>query len=121
MTTHPDLLATKKLPVCTMRELVYGPAPRRPRYRLPTRAIFLAAFLGTSIGCATASRPVEVEAVGTLTASYHSVAVAPLKHDAPPELGQVIETGDAEDEAMAAAPIEAAELPEVATKNAHGF
>jgi hypothetical protein len=62
--------------------------------------------------------------VGQLAPSYASIASAPVHHDEPPGLGQVVETGDDPDDAMggitttsaadaggAGAP---AELPEVA-------
>ena len=89
MTTDDFDELTCRIPFETNKQLVFG-APRPRRVRLPFRLIFVAAFLSASIGCAT-SRPVVVEAetVGQLSASYHSVAVAPLKHDAPPELGGV--------------------------------
>ncbi len=84
--------ATERIALETMRELVYGRPPRR---RLPTRLIFVAVVL-SMYGCATGSKPpaAEVETVGQLAPSYASIAVAPLKHDAPPELGGVAGSDD---------------------------
>lgn len=46
-------------------------------------------------GCASAAPAVPApESVGTLAPSYHSIAVAPVHHDAPPELGQIVDSGD---------------------------
>jgi hypothetical protein len=73
-----ELRETVRIVSVSMADMVYGPAPRRTRYRLPTRAIFLAAFLGTSVGCATAPRPVEVETVGQLSASATHVVSQPV-------------------------------------------
>jgi hypothetical protein len=90
-----DLTETHRIPAQSMQELVYGPAPRRSRFPLPRRLIFVAAIFGMN-ACATMSRPVAVDAetVGSLSASYHSVVVAPLKHDAPPEMGGVAGSDD---------------------------
>ncbi len=124
MTT--DLLRTVKQPAISMRDLVYGkPVARSPRFRLPTRAIFLAAFLGTSIGCVTARPPVAdaPETVGALSASATHVYVAPMKHDAPPELVGVIGSDDDSVTSTVTtvtrapdASADGAELPEVAPK-----
>jgi|SRR6185312_5224433 len=86
--------ATRPIPIQSMRDLVFGrPAPRRPRF--PARLIFVAALAVASIGCASGRQvPLEVESVGTLAASYHSISVAPVKHDAPPEFAGVVDTGD---------------------------
>lgn len=57
-------------------------------------AIFcLAAAAWGFSGCAAHAPAPQVEAVGALAAGP-SVWTAPLKHDAPPELGAVVETGD---------------------------
>lgn len=111
--------ATRRIPVQAMAALVY---PKGRRVRLPLRLIFVAAFLST-IGCATASKPVavEVETVGNLSASYHSIAVAPVKHDAPPELDQVVDTDEDAPGPVIAAPVEKIEAPETVAKVAHGF
>jgi hypothetical protein len=108
--------ATDRIPLEPMRELVYG----RPRRRLPTRLIFVAVVL-SMYGCAhfqPRTTPDAPETVGQLAPSYNSIAVAPLKHDAPPELGQVIDTSadDAPVIAKADGGGDAAELPEVAPK-----
>jgi len=53
------------------------------------------AVLSMTSGCATARPPAAPpETVGTLAPSYASIAVAPLKHDAPPDLGGVAGTDD---------------------------
>ena len=86
---------TCRIPFETNKELVFGaPRPRRPRF--PARLVFVVAVLGASVGCAT-GRPAtadQPESVGTLAPSYASIAVAPLKHGAPPELGQVVGSDD---------------------------
>lgn len=69
--------ATKRINIQTMAEMVY-PRPRRVRF--PARLVFVVALLSATVGCAT-SRPAAVaepETVGNLSASYHSVAVAPV-------------------------------------------
>lgn len=108
--------ATRRIDIQSMRDLIY-PRPAK-RIRLPLRLIFVAAFLST-LGCAT-SRPaaVETETVGNLSASYHSVAVAPLKHDAPPELGQVVGSDDDDTSSVATTVStgEVVEAPAVAVK-----
>ena len=49
----------------------------------------------SGVSCAGKAPAAEqVETVGQLSASYHSIAVAPLKHSAPPAFGGVAETGD---------------------------
>ena len=92
--TDLDTTETCRIPNVPMREMVFGRrAPRRPRF--PARLIFVAALAVASIGCASGRQaPPEVESVGTLAASYHSIAVAPVKHDAPPEFAGVVDTGD---------------------------
>ena len=92
--TDLDTTETCRIPNVPMREMVFGRrAPRRPRF--PARLIFVAALAVASIGCASGRQaPPEVESVGTLAASYHSIAVAPIKHDAPPEFAGVVDTGD---------------------------
>jgi hypothetical protein len=94
--SHSDLTQTRPIPVQSMADLVFGrPAPRR--FRFPSRLIFVAALAVASIGCASSRQaPPEVESVGTLAVSYHSIAVAPLKHDAPPQMGGVAGTDDDE-------------------------
>jgi len=78
---HPDLTQTRPIPVQSMADLVFGrPAPRR--FRLPSRLIFVAALAVASIGCASGRQaPPEVESVGTLAASYHSIAVQAVHAD----------------------------------------
>lgn len=92
-----DLTETTRIANLPIRDLVYGPAPRR--VRLPLRLIFVAAFLGTVVGCATASKPVTVEpeTVGTLSASYHGVTSAPVhaSTDLTPSFGAVDSDADA--------------------------
>lgn len=59
-------------------------------------ALLVGAFAG-SVGCAHGPAPaVETETVGQLSASYHSIAVAPVHHDAPPQLGFVAGSDDDE-------------------------
>jgi hypothetical protein len=104
---------TRRIPVQSMSEIVYGKPRRR---RLPTRLIFLAVVL-SMYGCATAPKPVaaEVEAVGQLSASYHSIAVAPVhaSTDLTPSFGAV-DTDDAP--VVVGAPVEKVEAPEIAPK-----
>ena len=92
--TDLDTTETCRIPNVPMREMVFGRrAPRRPRF--PARLIFVAALAVASIGCASGRQaPPEVESVGTLAASYHSISVAPVKHDAPPEFAGVVDSGD---------------------------
>jgi|SRR6185312_4008555 len=87
-----ELSDTRAIPRETMRALVFGTPARRP-VRFPSRLIFIAAVAMLSVGCATA-RPVEVEAVGQLSASATHVTVQALKHDAPPEFAGVVDSGD---------------------------
>jgi hypothetical protein len=93
---HPDMLKTTKLRAISMSEMVYGPRPRRVRF--PSRLIFVVALL-SMYGCATAPRPVtaEVETVGTLSASYNSIASAPVhaSTDLTPAFGAVDSDEDA--------------------------
>ena len=115
--------ATRRIPIQSMARLIYGP-PKRARVRLPHRWIFVAAFLGATVGCATTRPPVaaEVESVGQLAPSYASIATAPVHHDAPPEMGQVIDTDeDAPEPTVAAAPAAPVEAPAPVEKVAHGF
>lgn len=113
--------ATRRIDVQSMRDLIY-PRPAK-RIRLPLRLIFVAAVLSTSIGCATASKPVavEVESVGQLSASYASIATAPIHHDAPPEFVGVVGSDDEDAPVTVGAPAEKMEAPEAVTKVAHGF
>jgi len=96
MTNAPascDLTETARIANVPMAALVFGPRPRRVRF--PGRFVFVAAVLAATMGCATAPRPAPaVEAVGQLAPSYHSLAVAAVHHDAPPEFGGVVDTGD---------------------------
>jgi len=94
--TDLDMTETCRIPNVPMREMVYGrPAPRRFRFPFPSRLIFVAALAAMSVGCASGRQaPPEAESVGTLAASYHSISVAPVKHDAPPEFAGVVDTGD---------------------------
>lgn len=107
--------ATRRIDIQSMRDLIY-PRPVK-RVRLPLRLIFVAAVLST-IGCATASKPVSVEAetVGQLSASYHSVAVAPVHAatDLTPAFGAVDSDEDAP--VTVVAPVEKVEAPEIAPK-----
>jgi hypothetical protein len=126
-TTHPDLLRTAKLPALTMAELVYGPRPAK-RYCLPTRVIFVAAVLGTTLGCRATIPPApDTDTVGQLAAGP-SVYSAPVHAttDLTPQFGAV-ESGDdvssevttvtrAPDAGPDAEP-DGAELPEVAPKD----
>lgn len=89
--TDLDLTETTRIVNVPMATLVFGPAPR-PRF--PARLVFVAAVFLASVGCATSGRPIQVEAVGELTASATHVSTAPLKHDAPPEMGGVAGTDD---------------------------
>jgi hypothetical protein len=122
--TDLDKTETCRNPNVQMREMVFGrPTPRR--FRLPARLIFVAALAVASIGCASGRQaPPEVESVGTLAVSYHSIAVAPVKHDAPPEFAGVVDTGDdAGEVATTVSRVNApespdgSELPEVAPKD----
>jgi len=121
--TDLDMTETRPIPVQSMADLVYGrPAPRR--FRFPSRLIFVAAMAVASIGCASSRQaPPEVESVGTLAVSYHSIAVQAVKHDAPPEFAGVVDTGDdAGEVATTVSRVNApespdgSELPEVAPK-----
>jgi len=91
----------------------------------------LCIVLGAAIalqGCAAHAPAPQVEAVGQLSAGP-SVWSAPLKHDAPPEVGLVVDTGsdDATDTVSTTTRVEVdagatdAEAPDVVTKEAHGF
>ena len=86
--------ATRRIKIQSMRDLIY-PRPAK-RFPLPTRLIFVAALLASSLGCATGRPPAAdaPETVGQLSASYASIATAPIHHDAPPELGGVAGTDD---------------------------
>lgn len=116
-TTEMDLTETTRIANLPMRDLVYGPAPRR--VRLPLRVIFVAAFLGATVGCATAPRPVTVEpeTVGTLSASYHGIASAPVHATTDFGTPQVVDTDeDAPGPVVVSAPVEKVEAPEIAPK-----
>jgi hypothetical protein len=109
---------TRRIDIQSMREMVYGkPAPRR--FHFPARLIFVVAVLSAAIGCATGAKPVavEVETVGQLSASYHSVAVAPVHAatDLTPSFGAV----DTDEEAPAKVSVrtEAVDAPEVVQKS----
>ena len=72
-------------------------------------------------GCAVAPVVPVAETVGTLAPSYRSIAVAPVHHDAPPELGQIVDSGDDGGAEVAttvtrAADPDAAVTPDVAPK-----
>jgi hypothetical protein len=79
--TDLDTTETCRIPNVPMREMVFGRrAPRR--FRFPSRLIFVAALAVASIGCASGRQaPPEVESVGTLAASYHSIAVQAVHAD----------------------------------------
>lgn len=82
-----------------------------------TIAIALFALLAMN-ACATARPPAEApETVGALSASYHSIAVAPVHTttDLTPAFGAVDSDQDASGPVVAA-PIEKAEAPEIAPK-----
>src|SRR6185437_10478628 len=116
--------ATRPIPIQSMRDLVFGrPAPRRPRF--PARLIFVAALAVASIGCASGRHaPPEVESVGTLAASYHSIAVQAVHADTDLSGGfQAVEgDDDAGEVATTVSRVDApespdgSELPEVAPK-----
>jgi hypothetical protein len=131
--THPvvranilaDRVRTTKLPVCSMAELVWPPAPRPRRFQLPTRLIFLAAFV-SMMGCATGHRLAtpEVETVGQLAAgpSTWTAPVHPTTDLAP--AFQAVEGDDSAGEVVTTVSRAAdaggdavAELPEVAPKS----
>ena len=83
--------ATRRIKIQSMRDLIY-PRPAKPLLLpLPTLLIFVAALLASSLGCATGRPPAAdaPETLGQLSASYASIATAPIHHDAPPELGGV--------------------------------
>lgn len=108
---------TRQIPFETMAALVY---PRPRRVRLPVKLIFVAAFLSTTIGCATASKPVavEVETVGQLSASYNSVATAPIhaSTDLTPAFGAVDSGDDTSSVATTVSTGEVVEAPAVVAK-----
>lgn len=84
--------------------------------RAGTIAIALFALLAMN-ACATARPPAEApETVGALSASYHSIAVAPVHAttDLAPAFGAVDSDQDAP--VMVAAPSEKVEAPEIAPK-----
>lgn len=83
---------TVRVPRQSMSELVYGPAPRR---RSPVIGAIAIGILIGIVGCASAPRAVDVETVGTLTASETHVAQAPVHAttDFAPAAG-VADTGD---------------------------
>lgn len=115
--------ATRRIPVQAMAALVYPQAPRR--VRLPTRLIFVAAFLSATLGCATA-RPsaVDTESVGQLAAGP-SIWHAPTH--ASTDLAPAFQAVEGDDSAtlnvttVTRSPdvgeADAAELPEVAPKD----
>lgn len=73
----PPEAHTTRIPRQSMSEMVYGTPPRR---RSPVKgAIAIGIFIGL-VGCASAPAPraVDVETVGTLTASDTHVAQAPV-------------------------------------------
>lgn len=115
---------TTRIPLESMKALVFGaPSPRRVRF--PARLVFVAALFGMMAGCATA-RPaaVETETVGNLSASYHSVAVAPVhvSTDLTPSFGAI--DSDDDDTSSVATTVstgEVVEAPAAVTKVAHGF
>lgn len=75
----------------------------------------LVLFLGLSLNaCATAPRPPEVETVGALSASYHSIAVAPVH--AGTDLSAGFQAVDTDETPVVAGAGEAVEAPEVAAK-----
>ena len=141
---------TKKLPaLCprclsryTMHDDVYGhacqaaPAPARRlnhRERVLVRACaVLGVLAGLTMGCAvrSVSPAAEPETVGALSASYHSIAVAPVHHDEPPVMGQLAGSADDDDagevastttRAVDAGGASDAAAPDVEKKVAHGF
>jgi hypothetical protein len=106
---------TRRIDIVSMKELVFG-APRSRRVRFPVGLVFVVLALLAGLGCATAPRPIQVEAVGELTASYHSVASAPVhaSTDLTPSFGAV----DTDDDAPAKVTVGAGvvDAPEVASK-----
>lgn len=68
-------------------------------------------------GCATTRAPApQVEEVGSLTAGP-SVYSAPLKHDAPPELGTIVDTGSDDVGAAVTTETHTEDAPEVTAKD----
>lgn len=69
--------ATRRIPVQAMAAMVY---PKARRVRLPLRLIFVAAFLGATVGCVTGRPPAAdaPETVGALSASTSHVYTAPV-------------------------------------------
>jgi len=82
------------------------------------KTAFLIGLIVGTFGCATAPAQVVVEQPGNLSASYHSIAVAPVHADTDltPGFG-VVDT----DETPAVVSHATVETPEVTPKNAHGF
>jgi hypothetical protein len=107
----PSESLTVRVPRQSMKELVYGPPPRR---RSPIAgAIALGVLIGL-MGCASAPRAVDTETVGTLTASTTHVSTAAVH--ATTDFGHAeLVTTDDDDAPAVAAPV-VVELPEVATK-----
>lgn len=76
---------------------------------------FALLFLALSLGaCATAAPPAQPETVGTLSASYNSIAVAPVAPSTDLARGSFVASDD--DEPVAAAVVEDAAAPDVAAK-----
>lgn len=107
----------------TCKTVVEAPVPMASLVRRAVAAavLLLAGLVGQ--GCAAHAPAPEVEAVGQLAPSYHSIAVAPVHHDAPPELGTIVDTGsdDATDTVTTTTRVEAADAstdaaPEVVGK-----
>jgi len=119
-----DMTETTRIANVPMQEMVFGrPAPRR--FRFPSRLIFVAALAAMSVGCASSRQsPPEVESVGTLAASYHSIAVQAVHADTDLSGGfQAVEgDDDAGEVATTVSRVDApespdgSELPEVAPK-----
>lgn len=107
-----DLTRTVRVPAITMHAMVYGAR---------ALAILALAFGLGSVGCATAPRPIEVEAVGQLDASPTHVTQAAVHADTDLSGGfQAVEGDDSATKTVTTvSAVDAA--PTVETKVAHGF
>jgi len=106
--------ATTRIQSQTMSELVYGPRVASPRRSPALGAIALGLLLGL-VGCASAPRAVDVESVGTLTASTTHVSTVAVHATTDFGHAELVTTTD-DDAPVVAAPV-AEELPEIASKS----
>jgi hypothetical protein len=88
-------------------------------------AVLIGIIVG-AIGCrANVPTPkAEPETVGSLAPSYNSIAVAPIHHDEPPVMGQVVDSGDSMPETIApilTVPPPQSDTPDKVEKASHGF